>query len=873
MKRCVLPLIASLLLAAGGIAAEPAGDSPKLPPAAERKVDFVRDIQPILAEHCNHCHGSDEQQGYLRLDAKAIVLRGGQSGPLLVAGKSADSLLVQRIAGLGTEKRMPLEDEPLSDEQIGLIRAWIDQGATWPDGVGSNATEVAKHWAYVAPRNATEGIPYSALHERSWPRSPIDTFILARLEQEGLAPSPPAERATLIRRASLDLVGLPPSVDEVDAFLADERPDACERLIDRLIASPSYGERWATPWLDAARYADSNGYQRDGHRTIWPYRDWVIRALNADMPFDQFTIEQIAGDLLPDATSDQRVATGFHRCTTVNVEAGTDEEENRTNQVIDRVNVTGTVWLGTTLECCQCHNHKYDPFSQRDYYGIFAFFNNSPKETEQQRAGGAALNFVGPALELPTEDARREERESLAIKRKELAKQLANCLNDETTGQKAWERELVDADTSDGKKADKAKLPVRIRRILDIEAEKRNKNQRTQLRNYFAGQHPQAKKLQAELDELDQELAALAPPSSLVMTDLPEPRMTAVLKRGSFLDPGETVQPATPRMLPSPGGDLPANRLGLAQWLVDPANPLTARVQVNRAWSQFFGRGIVASEEDFGTQADSPTHPELLDWLAVELRDRGWSLKRIHRRIAQSATYQQSSKFRSDLAAKDPANLRLARGPRLRMSAEQVRDNALAAAGLLASKMHGPPVYPPQPDGVWRVTGQVDNKYRTSQGADGVRRGLYTVQRRSAPYPSFSSFDAPDRSACSVKRPRSNTPLQALVLQNDPVYVEAARSLADRLHTNTNPTRKRGSDEQLSEVFRTVLSRRPGVGEMTQLRAIFDEARDRYSVDSKAAEQLLGQHERPPDGEPADWAAWFSVAHVLLNLDETITKN
>jgi hypothetical protein len=517
-------LVAGMLLA--DEPPKPSNSEPKLPPSAERKIDFVRDIRPIFAERCGHCHGSDEQQGYLRLDAKAIVERGGVSGPLFEPGKSAASLLVHRLAGQGTEKRMPLDDDPLTGEQIGLIRAWIDQGAAWPDGVGSAATEVTKHWAYVTPKPPR----VLAVVDSAWPRSAIDAFILARLEQEGLAPSPPADRERLIRRVSLDLVGLPPSVAEIDVFLADERPDAYERLVDRLVASPRYGERWATPWLDAARYADSNGYQRDGHRTIWPYRDWVIRALNADMPFDRFTIEQLAGDLLPQATIDEQIATGFHRCTTVNVEAGTDEEENRTAQVIDRVNVTGTVWLGTTLECCQCHNHKYDPFTQRDYYRFFAFFNNSPKETYQRSKGSAALDFGGPELPVPEPDDARRRRESIAARRRDVETQLEQCLEDPDDGLAAWESQMVDAN-----RAEKAKLPANVRRILAIEATDRNKNQRSALRTYFISQHPEAKKMQAAMAELDESLAALAPPKSLVMSELTEPRMTAILRRGSFL--------------------------------------------------------------------------------------------------------------------------------------------------------------------------------------------------------------------------------------------------------------------------------------------------------------------------------------------------
>jgi hypothetical protein len=851
-------IVAMPLLCA--LAAEPPAAAIKVPPAADRVVDFVRDIQPIFVERCNSCHGEDEQEGQLRLDAKAIVMQGGKSGPLFITDKSEESLLIKRVVGVGG-KRMPLDDEPLSEEQIGLIRAWIDQGAKWPEGVGSKATEVKRHWAYVTPR-----LPQPpAVRDQNWPENAIDRFVLARLEKEGLAPSPVADRERLIRRVGLDLIGLPPSVAEVDAFVADQSPDAVERLIDRLMASPRYGERWTTPWLDAARYADSNGYQRDGHRTIWPYRDWVIRALNSDMPFDRFTIEQIAGDLLPNATLDQQIATGFHRCTTVNVEAGTDEEENRVNQVLDRVNVTGTVWLGTTLECCQCHDHKYDPFTQRDYYQLFAFFNNSPKETYQRTKGSASLDFGGPEIKLPADKDLEARRATMASRREQLEAQLAICLEDEMTGLAAWEREMAVAE-----KADSAKLPANIRKLLAIASAKRNAKQQTQIRKYFVDNHPTAKKMQAEMDELQKELDALLPPSSLVMTEMSEARATAILQRGDFLSPGETVQPAAPRVLPPLATDAPKNRIALAQWLVDAANPLTARVQVNRAWAQFFGRGIVASEEDFGTQAEPPTHPELLDWLAVELRDHNWSAKRVHRRIVESATYRQSSKFRPELATRDPYNLLLARGPRVRLTAELIRDNILAVSGQLSSKAGGPPVLPPQPDGIWRVTGAVDNTYRTSQGADAWRRGVYTVWRRSATYPSFVNFDAPDRSACIVKRPRSNTPLQALTLLNDPVYVMAAGALADRVMQDSSG---RSLDEQLKYAFRAVLSRQPAPAELSSLRSIHSQSLERYRNDPKGLKQLVAKREMAHSADAANWAAWFTVAQALLNLDETITKN
>lgn len=728
-------------------------------------------------------------------------------------------------------------------------------------GFGVVAAAEPAHWAYVTPRAQMP----SVVRHSTWPENAIDCFILARLDKERIAPSPLAERQRLLRRVSLDLIGLPPTLSEADAFLADSSPDAYDRLIDRLLASPGYGERWATPWLDAARYADSNGYQRDGHRTIWPYRDWVIRALNADMPFDQFTIEQIAGDLLPETTIDQQIATGFHRCTTVNVEAGTDEEENRVNQVIDRVNVTGTVWLGTTMECCQCHDHKYDPFTQRDYYRLFAFFNNTPKETYQRTKGSAALDAGGPELVLSLNEEATRSRADIAEHLKQSEAQLDQCLEEETSGLAAWERAMADV-----AKADAAKLPANIRKLLAVKPEKRNKNQQAQIRTHFISVNPEAKRLQAAIDELQKQHDALAPPATPVMTESPERRMTSILDRGDFLSPTDKVEPGTPQALPTmPSSDQPT-RLDLARWLVDPANPLTARVQVNRAWSQLFGRGIVASEEDFGTQAEPPTHRELLDWLAREFQTRGWSMKTVHRRIVESATYQQSSKFRADLANRDPNNLLLARGPRTRLSAELIRDNALAASGQLSSKIFGPPVYPPQPEGVWRVTGLVDNNYRTSTGDDGHRRGVYTVWRRSSPYPSFVNFDAPDRAACTVKRPLTTTPLQALTLQNDPVYVELAQALADRIIAET---KGETSDGRLIFAFRTALTRQPTADELATLRSTFESAVDRYRSDDKAVKKLLAGRNLPPDIDSTDWAACFNLAHILLNLDETITKN
>jgi uncharacterized membrane protein len=523
-------------------------------------VSFERDVQPIFEASCYSCHGPEKQKAELRLDARHLTVRAGKSGLAVIPGDGARSTVVRRMLGLDHEKRMPQNEDPLTAEPISIIKSWIDQGADWPDSATVADATIARHWAYRKPERPAS----PAVDRRSWIRNPIDAFVLARIEAEGLAPSGEAERATILRRVYLDLIGLPPTPAEVDAFIDDSSPDAYPRVVDRLLASPHYGERWAVPWLDAARYADSHGFQRDGLRPAWPYRDWVIKALNRDMPFDQFTIEQLAGDLLPDPTRDQRIATGFHRSSPVNQEAGADPEENRVAQVVDRTNVTATVWLGTTLECAQCHDHKHDPFTQREYYQLFGYFNNTPIETRFKN-NGVNVKFLGPWL----------------------------LMDDE-----------------------------------EIDAER-----------------------------------------TLVMVELDEVRPTRVLKGGNFLDPGERVTPATPASLhPFPIG-APPNRLGLARWLVSPENPLTARVIVNRWWAEIFGRGLVETQEDFGTNAEPPSHGGLLDWLAVEFVTGGWSMKAIHKLMVSSATYLQASSVDPGQLARDPENRFYARAPGLRLSA------------------------------------------------------------------------------------------------------------------------------------------------------------------------------------------------------------
>jgi mono/diheme cytochrome c family protein len=777
------------LLALAGLTLAPtarAGDPPR--------VDFARDIWPIFQRSCAECHGPTKQKGKLRLDSREAVLTGGASGPAVVPGKPDVSELVRRVTlPNGAEDRMPARGEPLSTSAIDRLRAWIEQGAPWSDDV-----KAARHWAYVKPtRPPLPQIRYPILEIRN----PVDALVRAKLRAAGLEPSPEAYRYTLIRRVSLDLTGLPPSPQEVDAFLADPRPDAYERLVDRLLASPQFGERWARPWLDLARYADSHGFQRDDLREIWAYRDWVIRALNADMPFDRFTVEQIAGDLLPNATHNQRIATGFHRCCTTNVEAGSDPEETRVNQVIDRVNTTAAVWLGSTLECAQCHDHKYDPFTQRDYYRLFAVFNGTEKEADRARANvPGSIQFLGPRMEL------------------------AGVGKVEPLGP-------TDPVVDDADGAAKAKKPA-------------------------APAAPRA-------------------PTTLVMKELSRPRETRVFLRGDFRSPGERVSPGAPAVLSplkmTPVAHAPGspNRLDLARWLVSPENPLSARVTVNRWWAELFGRGLVATPEDFGLRGEPPTHPDLLDWLACEFMDSGWSMKHLLRTIVTTGTYRQSSRVTPDLLARDPDNKLLARGPRFRLDAEAVRDNALALAGLLSYKAFGPPVMPPQQDGVWGKVGGAPVKYTVSPGEDRYRRGIYVVWKRATPYPSFAAFDATARLTCTVKRARTNTPLQALTLLNDPVYIEAALALAKRAVTEAPAAR---ADDRIRHAFRLCLARPPRESEVRILRELFDRQLESARQAPDKAKTLIGTFTRPDECSAEEFVAWYSVAAALLNLDETITK-
>ncbi len=683
-------------------------------------------------------------------------MKGGTSGKSIVVGKGAESLLVHRLKGLGDEERMPLKKEALSAEQIALFERWIDEGADWPASADDPSAKVLKHWSFVKPTRPTEPV----VKDGGWGRNPIDRFVWARLEKEGLAPSPMAAKETLLRRLSLDLVGLPPTLEELDAFLADGSPDAYEKQVERLLASPHYGERWGRKWLDNARYADSNGYSIDAPRVMWPWRDWVIKALNADMPFDRFTIEQLAGDLLPNATIDQKVATGFHRNTQINEEGGIDPEQFRIEGIIDRVATTSTVFLGLTMGCAQCHNHKFDPIAQKEYYQFFAFLNNADE----------------PKLNL--------------------------------------------ADGSETEAKDKKKDAV----------------------------------------------------TALVLQERKQPRESHVFIKGDFTRLGDVVTPGVPAMLhalkASPGR-MP-NRLDLAQWIVDPENPLTARVTVNRIWQEYFGRGIVETENDFGSQGAPPTNPELLDWLATEFMQHGWSMKHVHRLIVTSATYRQSSNVRPELLNRDPYNKLLARQSRLRLDAELVRDVGLCASGLLADKVGGPSVFPPQPEGVTSL-GQVKRVWKVSPGADRYRRGLYTFVYRATPHPLLTSFDAADGFSACTRRIRSNTPLQALQLLNDEASLEFAQALAARV-MKEDPG---GDSERIDRAFRLAAARKPSEDERAILLRLLENQSRAFAQAPAEAQRLM---KRPTDFKPwidgpADqFAAWVIVCRTLLNIDESITR-
>ena len=739
----------------------------------------------------------------------------------------------------------------LPDEAIAALTHWVDLGAPWgesrPSGVWRTSS---KHWAFQPIRRSRE----PQVRNSAFARNGIDHFILARLEEEGLTPSPEADRTTLIRRLSLDLLGLAPSPTEVEEFLGDTRPNAYGRLVDRLLESPHYGERWGRHWLDLARYADSNGYNIDGPRDIWLYRDWVINALNQDLPFDQFVIEQVAGDLLPNASEQQIIATGFHRNTLLNLEGGIDFEQYRVEAVADRVSTTGSALLGLTLGCARCHDHKYDPVSQREFYQIYAFFN-SIDELSGEHGEEKRKTADEPILELGTPD-QLARREILRAQRALLQSELDRYEKKLLTRQPEWERTLTEEE--------RAELKPEIVEILATPPQERNDFQKRGLKKAFKATDLGYTTRQSGLDALEK----LEPeiPRSLIMQELSQPRETYIHLGGDFLRKGIRVDPGVPSLLPPLPPKQNPTRLDLAGWLVDPQNPLPPRVIVNRIWQRYFGVGLVETENDFGTQGSPPTHPELLDWLASELVARDWSLKAMHRLIVDSGTYRQSSRGRDELLAVDPRNRLLGRQNRLRLEAEIVRDVGLSVSGLLNRTIGGPSVFPPQPEGAGRVT-QVDRKWTAATDADRYRRGMYTYFWRSSPHPGLMVFDAPDSTTSCSRRNRSNTPLQALTLLNDEAFYEFAQGLAARVLREGPFDRSK----RLVYAFRVGLGRQPQPQEQERMETfLVGQRKDFISNPREAAASL--SLELPSEADLVEMATWTAVSRVLLNLDEFITR-
>jgi len=864
--RSWLPIAAVLIW----VWAQPA--APQAPAAsASVRADFARDIEPIFRQRCYACHGPGVQTSGLRLDQKAAALAGGYSGPVIKPGNSAESKLVLLVSGAG-KVVMPPAGERLTPQQIGLIRAWIDQGANWPESSESTASSAkpgkSAHWAFQPPRRQ----PAPKVRAGQWVRNAIDAFVLARLEAEGIAPSPEADRRTLIRRLSLDLIGLPPTPEETAEFLADNRPDAYERLVDRLLASPHYGEKWARHWLDLARYADSDGYETDQLRPYaWRYRDWVVSALNRNMPFDQFTIEQIAGDLLPNATVEQRAATGFHRNTLSNREGGADVEEYRVEQVIDRVSTIGTAWLGLTIGCARCHDHKYDPISQKEFYQLYAFFNNADE-----------INIPAP---LPGEMGEYLRRQPEYVRKRQ---ELLGKLETELASLEAqWEKRVLDAAAHPAKdhhwdrqwellglvwEGNKGGGQLEGRFILETEPSRRTRAQQERLFEYFLRQasiiDPErfkqlnVKETLTKLDELHKAYPGLT--LAPVLFENPRPRKTHVLLRGDFRSPGIEVQPDVPAVLNRLPSGMKPDRLTLARWLVSPENPLTARVTVNRIWQELFGAGLVLTSEDFGTQGERPTHPELLDWLATDFVDNGWDVKRMQKQIVTSATYRQSSRTRPELQGRDPNNRLLARQSRFRLPAELIRDSTLAVSGLLNTRIGGPSVHPPQPPSVTMQAFEMP--WPESKGPDRYRRGLYIWLQRTAPYAQLVTFDAPDPVRTCSRRERSDTPLQALNLLNDPVFFEAAQALANRILTEC----RGGTTERLAFGYRLSVARDPSRFEQDRLAAYLERQMELLKRDPKSAAELFPN--RVEGVDPIEAGAWTGVSSLLLNMDEFLSR-
>jgi len=1023
-----------------------------LPPPAARPIDFVKDIQPLLEGACYQCHGPRKQEAGLRFDHKATALgAGGEIGPAIVPGRSAESVLIRLVATPG-ETGMPREGPRLTTEQIATLRAWIDQGAVWPDAASVVLVDRRNHWAFRTPARP----PLPRVQNDAWAKTPIDAFVLARLEKEGLTPASEADKATLLRRVSLDLTGLPPTLRELDAFLADKAPDAYAKQVERLLKSPHYGERWARHWLDAARYADSDGFEKDKPRFAWAYRDWVIDAINRDLPYDRFIVEQIAGDQLPNAAQEQVVATGYLRNSMINEEGGVDPEQFRMEAMFDRMEAIGKGVLGLTVQCAQCHNHKFDPILQEDYYKLFAFLNNdheaskpvySPgdlmKLAEQRRqireleenlrhttpdwaarmarweeaakAGQPEWTVVQPTVEdistggqryLPQADgsflaqgyaptkhavkmtAKVDARSITAFRlelltdpnlplggpgrsfkgtsaltefhveaaadsaakpgRVKFAKASADFGDapdsplepnfDDKSGKKrvtgpagfaiddkdetAWGIDagpgrrnaprqavftletpiahengahlvfLLKQDHGGWNSDDLMTnnlgrfrlsytaatdpvadpLPKAVREILSIPAGKRSAAQTKAVFSFWRTTVPEFTDTNGKIEALARQHPEPST-SQLVLQARGESRDTRLLKRGDWLNPGKAVKPGVPAALHPLPPNAPPTRLTFARWLVDPKSPTTSRTFVNRVWQTYFGTGLVATSEDFGTQSEAPSHPELLDWLAVEFVAKGWKQKDLHRMIVNSAVYRQSSRIEPVKLEKDPYNRLLARGARFRVEGEIVRDVALAISGLLNPKVGGKSVMAPAPDFLFKPPASyAPFPWIEETGPDRYRRALYTYRRRSTPFPMLQTFDAPDGTTACVRRARSNTPLQALTLLNETVSMEAARAFALKIIDEGGKT----DAERLTYAFRRALSRPPTAPEEQLLIRLMEKQKARVAEGWINTHALsTGKDELPklPEGvTPATLAAYTVAARALLSLDETITK-
>ena len=829
---------------------------------ADQPLDFNRDIRPILSENCFYCHGQDgnKREADLRLDVREAAIEAGA----IVPGDPGASVVLERIHSTDADVVMPppSSNRRLSDDQKKLLDRWIREGASY-----------APHWAFVAPVRPQPPDPKQA----GWAKNAIDRFVLAKLESVGLHPSPEADRATLIRRLHADLVGLPPTPEEVDAFVADPDPQAYEKLVDRLLASPHYGERMALSWLDAARYADSNGFQQDGDTWQWIWRDWVVQALNADMPFDLFSTHQLAGDLLPpaateQATTDQKIASGFNRNHLLNGEGGAIAEEQRFNNLFDRVDTTSTTWLGLTMACAQCHDHKYDPMTQADYYALLDAFNRVPESGMPTRFS-ARIRVAPPVIELPTEENKARLAE-LEATMKSLEGDAGPVIE---AAYAAWKAGLfADGEAADGRDLPRGLTPL-LRKTEAERTDDEKKSIENQLRGHFDSKVkagvvkdlPQVVKYDAAKKAFD-EYKGDQLPRVMVMSD-DRPRETRILDRGDYLSPkGEKRTFAPPAFLPPLPAGAPANRLGLAQWLFLPEHPLTARVQVNRMWQHFFGTGIAKTTEDMGVQSEYPAHMQLLNWLAVEFRDRGWSQKQMHRLLVTSATYRQASRVTADHLAKDPENRLFARASRFRMPSMVLRDVALSASGLLDRRLGGQPVYPYQPDEIWEalaITKERDFTYPASHGSDLYRRSLYTFWRRTVN--PANMFDMANRQTCNVRASRTCTPLHALTTLNDPTWAEASRMLAEKAMQSV-PDR----DGRLAFAFRRVVGRRPTDYDMTTLRRMHERQLAAYQADAEAARQLVsvGESSRDESLDLAEHAAFSAVCLGIFNLDEALTR-